>query len=53
MNEAGLVVLPPGVVTVTSTTPVPAGVVTLSVVGPATENVADVLPNFTSVAPAR
>ena len=33
VKDEGLVVLPPGVVTVTSTTPVPGGVVTLSMVG--------------------
>ena len=46
--------MPLGVVTVTSTVPVPGGAVALIWVGPSTlMSVAGVLPNSTSVAPER
>jgi hypothetical protein len=45
--------VPPGVITVTFTSPVPAGVVAVISVALFTVNVASVVPNFTVVAPVK
>ena len=52
--SAELVALvPPGVVTVTSTVPLPAGEVTVIWVSELTVGVAEVLPKWTTVAPVK
>jgi predicted N-formylglutamate amidohydrolase len=45
--------VPPGVVTVTSTTPVPAGTVAAMLVGLLTVNVAAFAPKLTALAPVK
>jgi hypothetical protein len=45
--------VPPAVVTVTSTTPEPAGLVAAIAVAEVTENVAEAAPNLTDVAPVK
>ena len=53
-SAAEVALVPAGVVTVTSTVPVPAGAVTWIVVSDDTENsAAEVVPNETAVAPAK
>jgi hypothetical protein len=52
-SAAPVALVPPGVVTVTSTTPLPAGAVAVMLVAPLSVKVAAVVPNLTALAPLK